>query len=174
MILTKIGGGNMRKIAGEKEKTMTAHYERIIHTVLFDDEVVDIVMTKHGHYRILENKNISLSEFGKTIASIGRKEIEMHFKKALVLFPVNKRKKNTSRHKIDYTIALYDMVNEMVVILGLHPHFKRLTVVTIIPRIKDVYTDVFGAYRFDSKETFHKTLTYTFSRDIKMNSIHVF
>lgn len=164
----------MRKIAGEREKTMTAHHERIIHTVLFDDEVVDIVMTKHGHYRILENKNISLQEFGKTIALIGRTEIEMHFKKALCLFPVKKRKKASSRHKIDYTIALYDMVHEMVVILGLHPHFKRLTVVTIIPRIKDVYTDVFGAYRFDSKETLHKTLTYTFSRDIKMNSIHVF
>jgi len=162
----------MRKVAGEKEKTMTAHYERIIHTILFDDEIVDIVMTKHGHYRILENKNISFQEFGKTIALIGRQEIEKHFKKALSLFPIKKRKKASSRHKIDYTIALYDMVNEMVIILGLHPHFKRLTVVTIIPRIKDVYTDVFGAYRFDSKETLHKTLTYTFSRDIKMNMIY--
>jgi hypothetical protein len=64
-------------------------------------------------------------------------------------------------------------MHEMVFVLGLHPHLKRITIVTIIPRIENVFVDVFAAYRIDNEKTESLDINATFSKKIEIKKIKV-
>jgi hypothetical protein len=138
-----------------------------------NDETFEIVMTKHGHFRVLESKNVTFEEIGQTITAIGLEEIDLHFRDALEKFPLNKRQHIEWERQVDYCIALYDTMHEMVFVLGLHPHLKRITIVTIIPRIENVFADVFAAYRIDNEKTESLDINATFSKKIEIKKIKV-
>ena len=131
-------------------------------------------MTKHGHFRILEQKGISLSQFGKNLLRIGKSEIEEHFQKALRAYPAHQTKKGDWKTRVDYTLSVYDVTNEMVIMFGLHPHLKRITIITIIPRIQNVASNrVYGVYRFDNEITKDKIIYEKLPFKTKMKNIMI-
>lgn len=166
------GRENMRS-SKEKEKTKTQHSKRKVYRFEVKGEKYELIMTKHGHYRILENKELSFKTYGHMLLSMGEDEIDRQFKLAREKFPLHKRHNVEWQKKVDYCVAVYDVINEMVLILGMHPHLKRITIVTIIPRIDDVFADVFAAYRLDNNETKNKILSYKLKQDIEMKSVNL-
>jgi hypothetical protein len=131
-------------------------------------------MTKHGHFRILEEKNITLEKFGNIIESIGTEELEYHFQQANSLFPLVERIDVDWKTKIDYVLSVYDVVNEIVIMFGLHPHLQRITIITIIPRINYVVSNnVYGTYRIDNEFTKVKNIKYTIPYEVRMKYIKI-
>lgn len=154
------------------EETTTTHQERIIYNFKLKGKSIDMVMTKHGHYRILEQKGISFKQFGKNILAIGKKEMEEHFENAMKIFPLHERKHEDWKTKINYTLSVYDVTNKMVIMFGIHPHLKRITIITIIPRIKHVASNqVYGVYRIDTEKTKNQMIYEKLPFETKMKNI---
>lgn len=152
------------------EKVHTKHRERIIGRFIIDGESFNVVNTKHGVYRILERKNMEISDLSKIILSIGTKELKKHFQIAKNHF----NKDKAWERQIDYVISIYDVVNEIVLMIGLHPHLKRITIVTVIPRISNVASnDIYASYRVDSESTKNIHINYLVPENIEMKQVVV-
>lgn len=151
------------------ERTTSRHNERKIHRFTLNNESFDIVMTQHGHYRILQDRGIDFNELGRIITGVGRSELDGHFKEAARLYPLDRRTNVDWKTQIDYVISVYDMVHKIVIMVGLHPHLKRMTIVTLIPRINSVASNnVFGCYRIDNEKTKNERMDYKIPRGLKM------
>jgi hypothetical protein len=133
------------------ERTNARHYERTIGNIRIGTQSVKVVVTKHGDYRILEDKGITAQEIPDVIESIGSENLMRHWEEA----PKFKNPKAKDwRDEIDYRIAIYDVIDEIVLMVGIHPHLNRITILTIISRIDKVEVhDVYGVYRVDSEAT---------------------
>jgi hypothetical protein len=162
------------KNATDDEKTKVKHAERKIYDFSHNEDIVDIYMTKHGHFRILEEKQLSFEKFGDIIKSIGTYELDYHFREAMKAFPLDAREDVDWKTKVDYCLSVYDVVNEMVFMFGLHPHLNRITIVTIIPRIHFVVSNnIFGSYRIDNEWTKNTKIKYTIPPSIKMKFVKI-
>lgn len=54
-------------------------------------------------------------------------------------------------------VGFFDTVHDITIIAGFHPHLKRITIVTIIPRLEHVFlADVFAVYRVNDYKTWTK------------------
>jgi hypothetical protein len=133
------------------ERTNAKHRERIIGQLNIGNRSANIVVTRHGDYRILEDRGITSQEIPDIIKAIGNVDLEWHWEEAKKVRNPNARDWKT---EIDYSIAVYDVIDEIVLMLGIHPHLNRITIQTIIPRIEKVEVhDVYGVYRVDSEST---------------------
>lgn len=133
------------------ERTNAKHCERTIGQLNVGNQTIKIVVTRHGDYRILEEKGITAQEIPDIIKSIGNEDLEQHWEEAKKVRNPNARDWKT---EIDYRIAIYDVIDEIVIMLGVHPHLNRITILTIISRIDEVKVfDVYGVYRVDSEAT---------------------
>lgn len=151
-----------------RAKVHTRHNARTVSTFVINGEIHKVINTKHGVYRILNEKNLKLSDLGKLITSIGIDEIKRHFEIAETHFDG----KMSWERQIDYVLSIYDMKNEMVLMVGLHPHLKRITIVTVIPRVKRVASNnVYGVYRIDTKDTVDTYIEYTIPDELEMEYI---
>ena len=150
------------------EKIHISHSERNLHSFKLNETKVDIINTKHSLYRVLEKKNMNVSDLSETILSIGLDEIERHFKNSRNYY----HKERDWKKKIDYVVSIYDAVNEIVLMVGFHPHLKRITIVTLIPRVHNVEAGfIHGAYRIDSLETQARNIQARLPQKIKMQYI---
>jgi len=160
--------------AHQFEKTTENHKERVVETFSLNETNIHIVMTKHGHYRVLENKKLQLENYAKRILSIGAGELQQHFNEAKKRYPLKERKDVSWEKQIDYTLAVFDPEYKMTTILGLHPHLERITIVTIIPKVQDVYLEVNGAYRIDTKKTIGTRIFYNFAKKTRIKEVRLF
>lgn len=139
------------------ERTDAKHSNRISGFFDLNGRKIEIVITRHGDYRknsvaeILEDKNVRLDDLTKLIAAIGVEDLEHHFEEAEKVRNPNEK---DWRKEIDYRIAIYDVIDGIVIMLGIHPHLNRITIPTIISKSKRAEVhDIFGVYRIDCDET---------------------
>lgn len=146
-------------------KVHERHDERILQTFHINETEFEVINTKHGLYRVLEKKRMNIAQVGNVILSIGIDELERHFKIAETHFD----KQASWERQIDYVISIYDAVHDIVFMVGLHPHLKRITIVTVIPRVVDVKSnDIYGAYRIDLGKTIHTEIKETLPKGIEL------
>jgi DNA-binding cell septation regulator SpoVG len=152
-------------------KVENEHRVRNLHKFYLDNKLISIVNTKHGLYRTLTSKDMKVEDLVNVILSIGNKEIRKHMRLASDHY---NHLEDSWEKKIDYVIAIYDAVNEIVLMIGLHLHLKRMTIVTVIPRVKNVAANnVHAVYRIDSDATRNTYINEKVSSKIRIKHIKV-
>lgn len=151
------------------ERTNAKHHERTIGHIKLNNRTVEIVDTRHGDYRNLEQKRTNLHELSSIIASIDKQELVAHFRAAQGKFNPNEP---NWRVQIDYSIAIYNVIDRYVVILGIHPHYNRITICTINQKIIGfVAKRIYAAYRIDTEITKDEVIQEIIPSHLKMKQV---